>query len=138
MEKHHRFSIWYVLIAVWFMLILHNLMVQMFAIEHIPYSQFIKALETGKIVEVSITQDRIQGKMKVGENGQEKEKTFSTVRVDKDLSDLLEKYNVTFKGVAESNFLKNLLSWIFPLLLLLYTQPRSVASPPSWPAMSLI
>ena len=117
MEKHHRFSIWYVLIAVWFMLILHNLMVQMFAIEHIPYSQFIKALEAGKIVEVAISQDRIQGKMKVTENGQDKEKTFSTVRVDKDVSELLEKYNVTFKGVAESNFLKNLLSWIFPVLL---------------------
>jgi cell division protease FtsH len=117
MEKHHRFSIWYVLIAVWIVLFLHNLIVQMFAIERIPYSQFIKALEAGEIIEVAITEDRIQGKMKVAENGQEREKAFSTVRVDKDLSELLEKHHVTFKGVVESNFLRNLASWMFPVLL---------------------
>ena len=117
MEKHHRFSIWYVLIAVWVMLILHNMIVQIFAVERIPYSQFIKALEAGKIVEVAITENRIQGKMKVTEKGHEQEKAFTTVRVDKDLSELLEKYHVTFKGVVESNFLKNLASWMFPVLL---------------------
>ncbi len=117
MEKHHKFSVWYVLIAVWIVLILHNLIVQMFAIQRLPYSEFVKALQAGRIVEVAITQDRIQGKFKVAENGQEVEKAFTTVRVDPELSQLLEKYNVTFKGVVESNFLKGLASWIFPLLL---------------------
>jgi cell division protease FtsH len=117
MEKQHRFSIWYVLVAVWIVLILHNLIVQMFSIEHVPYSEFVKALETGKVTEVAITEDRIQGRMKVVENGQEVEKSFTTVRVDPDLSKLLEQYNVTFKGVIESNFLRNLASWVFPVLL---------------------
>lgn len=117
MEKQHRFSIWYVLIATWIVLILHDVIVQMFAVEHIPYSQFVKTLENGKIMEVAITQNRIQGKMKVMKDGQEVEKAFSTVRVDPDLSQLLEKYDVTFKGVIESNFLKNLASWVFPVLL---------------------
>jgi len=109
MEKHHRFSIWYVLIAVW--------IVQMFAVERVPYSEFVKALQAGRVVEVAITQDRLQGKMKVVDNGQEIEKTFTTVRVDQDLSELLEKHHVTFKGVIESNFLRNLASWVFPVLL---------------------
>jgi len=117
MEKHHRFSIWYVLVAVWIVLILHNLMVQMFAVERVPYSDFVKALQAGRVTEVAITEDRIQGKMKVPDNGQEVEKTFTTVRVDPDLSELFEKYNVTFKGVIESNFLRNLASWVFPVLL---------------------
>jgi len=117
MEKQHKFSVWYVLIAVWVVLILHNLIIQMFAIERVPYSEFVKALQEGRITEVAITQDRLQGKMKVAENGQEVEKAFTTVRVDPDLSELLEKYNVAFKGVIESNFLKNLASWILPLLL---------------------
>jgi cell division protease FtsH len=117
MEKQHKFSIWYVLIAVWVVLILHNMIVQMFAIEHVPYSEFVKALQEGRVTEVAVTQDRLQGKMKVAENGQEVEKAFTTVRVDPELSELLEKYHVTFKGVIESNFLKNLASWIFPLLL---------------------
>jgi len=117
MEKHHKFSIWYVLIAIWIVFILHNLLSQMFAIERIPYSEFVKALQDGKVIEVAVAQDRIQGKMKVSQDGQEVEKVFSTVRVDPELSELLEKYNVTFKGVAESNFLKNLASWIFPVVL---------------------
>jgi len=117
MEKHHKFSIWYVLIAIWIVFILHNLLSQMFAIERIPYSEFVKALQDGKVMEVAVAQDRIQGKMKVSQDGQEVEKVFSTVRVDPELSELLEKYNVTFKGVAESNFLKNLASWIFPVVL---------------------
>ena len=117
MEKQHKFSIWYVLVAVWVVLVLHNLIVQMFAIQRLPYSEFVKALQAGRVSEVAITQDRIQGKLKVAENGQEVEQTFSTVRVDPDLSELLEKYNVTFKGVIESNFLRNLASWVLPLLL---------------------
>jgi cell division protease FtsH len=117
MEKHHKFSIWYVLIAVWIVLILQNTISQKFRIEQITYSEFIKALQNGKVVEIAITQDRIQGKMRTTKDGQEVEKTFSTVRVDPNLSQILEKYNVTFKGVVESNFLKNLASWFFPVLL---------------------
>jgi len=89
----------------------------MFAVEHIPYSDFIKALEQGKVIEVAITVDRIQGKMKTMQDGKEVEKMFTTVRVDQNLSQLLEKYNVTFKGVTENNFLKNLASWVIPILI---------------------
>lgn len=115
MEKHHKFSIWYVFIAIWIVLIVHNLISQMFTVERIPYSEFVRALQDGRLVEVSISEDRIQGKMKGTQDGREVEKVFSTVRVDPDLSQLLEKYNVTFKGVVESNFLKNLVSWLFPV-----------------------
>jgi len=118
MEKHHKFSIWYVLIAIWIVLLLHEVIVSMLAVEHIPYSEFIKALESGKIIEVAVSSDRIEGKMKViTKDGRETEKMFTTVRVDQSLSELLEKHNVTFKGVIESNFLKNLASWLIPLFL---------------------
>ena len=117
MEKHHKFSIWYVLIAVWIVLILHNGISQMLAIERIPYSEFVKALQDGRVIEVAVTEDRLQGKLKTSQDGQEIEKAFTTVRVDPNLSQMLEKYNVTFKGVVESNFLKNLASWVVPVLL---------------------
>jgi len=89
----------------------------MFSVEHIPYSEFIKALENGRVIEVTITSDRILGKMRASEKGKEVEKTFTTVRVDEELSKLLEKYNVTFKGVVESTFLKDIASWIIPVFL---------------------
>jgi cell division protease FtsH len=117
MEKHHKFSIWYLLIVIWIVFILHNLIVQMFAVERIAYSAFVKALQEGRVLEVAVTQDRIEGKMKFTKDGQEVEKAFSTVRVDPELSELLEKYDVTFKGVPESNFLKNLASWVLPVFL---------------------
>jgi cell division protease FtsH len=117
MEKHHKFSIWYVLIAIWIVLILQHAIAERFAVKQVPYSEFMQALNAGRVIEVAITQDRIQGKMKFTEDGREVERAFSTVRVDPDLSQILEKYNVTFKGVAESNFLKNLASWFFPVLL---------------------
>jgi cell division protease FtsH len=117
MEKHHKFSVWYVLIAVWIVLILHNVILNMFAIKQIPYSEFIEALEDGKVTEVAITSNQMQGKMKMTEDGQEVERVFTTVRVDPDLSQVLEQYNVTFKGVIESEFLKNLASWVVPVFL---------------------
>lgn len=43
MEKHHKFSIWYVLFAVWIALILQNVIVHFFSVERVPYSKFIKA-----------------------------------------------------------------------------------------------
>jgi cell division protease FtsH len=117
MEKQHKFSIWYVVIAIWIVLILQHSIAETFRVQQIPYSDLLKALQDGKVVEVAVTQDRIQGKIRAEENGREVEKAFSTIRVDPNLSQMLEKYNVNFKGVAESNFLKNLASWIFPIFL---------------------
>ena len=85
MEKHHRLSIWYVFIAIWIVLILQNVIAQRFTVEHIPYSEFVRAPQGGRVGEVAITQDWIQGKMKGTQDGREVEKVFSTVRVDPDL-----------------------------------------------------
>jgi cell division protease FtsH len=117
MEKEHKFSIAYVLIAIWVVLILQNIIVSFFSVERLPYSAFVKALQEGRVTEVAITQDRIQGKLRDTKDGQPIEKAFTTVRVDPELSTLLEKYHVTFTGVIESNFLRNLVSWFFPVLL---------------------
>ncbi len=117
MEKRHRFSIWYVLLGVWAVLIIQGYIASMFAAQMIPYSQFLNLLKAGKIVEVAVTANQIQGKMK-GEGGAPDEtKTFKTIRVDPELSTLLEQYRVIFKGEIESTFLRDLFSWIFPIIL---------------------
>lgn len=117
MEKHHKFSIWYVLIAVWIVVLIHDIIVTTFTVQNIPYSEFVKALEEGRVIEVAVTPDRIEGKMRVLKDGKETEEVFTTVRVDPELSTLLEKHNVSFKGMIESNFLKNIASWVLPVLL---------------------
>ena len=114
MDKKQKFSIWYILLGIWGILILHNLMVSAFSIKTIPYSEFLKFLKEDKVAEVAISANQIQGKLKEGEESAGGDTLFRTVRVDPDTSKLLEEYNVNFKGEIESRFLANLFSWLFP------------------------
>ncbi len=67
MEKHHKFSIWYVLIGVWIVLLIQNLISTFFAIKMIPYIQFLTLLKQNKVTEVAITANQIQGKFEMDE-----------------------------------------------------------------------
>ena len=117
MQKQFKFSIWYVLLGFWIVLIVHNLLVSAFAIKTIPYSEFLTSLKDNKIIEVAIRADQIQGKIKDGDGGSANETLFRTVRVDPDTSKLLEQYNVPFKGEIESRFFANLFSWLIPIFI---------------------
>jgi cell division protease FtsH len=83
----------------------------------IPYSRFLDLLKNGKIVEVAVTANQIEGKMKVDGGTPGETKAFHTVRVDPELSNLLDQYRVVFKGEIESTFMRDIFSWLFPLLL---------------------
>ena len=117
MEKHHKFSIWYVLLGIWVVLIIHNMLFSALSIKTIPYSEFLKLVKERKVTEVAITQNQIQGRLldDGGESGQGK--LFRTVRVDADISRLLEENNIKFKGEIESTFFRNLFSWIIPIFI---------------------
>ncbi|MBW2284428.1 MAG: ATP-dependent zinc metalloprotease FtsH [Deltaproteobacteria bacterium] len=118
MQKHHKFSIWYVLLGVWVVLITQNYLASTFAIPTIPYSQFLSLLKEGKVAEVAITQNRIQGKLADGETVTSKDaRSFKTIRVDPEISDLLAEHNVNFRGKIEPTFLRDIFSWIFPIFL---------------------
>ena len=117
MEKHHKFSIWYVVIGIWVVLLLHNYLSATLSIQTIPYSQFLKMVKEKKVTEVAITSNQIQGRMLADGGTEERGEMFKTVRVDPDISELLEQYDVTFKGRVESTFFRNILSWVFPIFL---------------------
>ncbi|NTW06877.1 MAG: ATP-dependent zinc metalloprotease FtsH, partial [Syntrophaceae bacterium] len=115
MENKHKFSIWYVLLGIWAVLIIQSYIASMFAFQVIPYSQFLSMLKEGKITEVAVTANQIEGKMKMDGSGETK--GFRTIRVDPELSKLLDQYKITFKGEIESTFLRDILSWVLPILL---------------------
>ncbi|MEA5090497.1 ATP-dependent zinc metalloprotease FtsH [Solidesulfovibrio sp.] len=117
MEKHHRFSLWYVLIAIWGVLLLNNFIVSTYGPKNLPYSEFLQKLQAGDVEEVSITGDVIAGTMKDKADGETKTTEFVTRRVDQDLSTELSKYNVHFRAQPESTFLRDILSWVIPILL---------------------
>jgi cell division protease FtsH len=84
----------------------------------ISYSDFKKAVESGKVTQVTISQTDIRGTMKGKEDSLMQ---FSTVRVDDpELTQLLESKNVSYSGRIQSNFLSNLLWILLPMGLLYY------------------
>jgi len=117
MEKHHKFSMWYVLLGVWVVLIIQNAIFSAFSIKTISYSEFLKALNEDRVTEVAITSNIIQGRIKVPGDAGEAEQPFRTIRVDQELSELLSGHNVQFKGEIESTLMRDLFSWIFPIAL---------------------
>ncbi|MGA1864146.1 MAG: ATP-dependent zinc metalloprotease FtsH [bacterium] len=116
MEKHHKFSIWYVVFGIWVVLLLQSYLASVFSIKTIPYSEFLSLLKDGKVTEIAISPNLVQGKMKV--NGG-KEQLFKSIRVDTETSNMLEQYPVVFKGEVESTLTRDLLSWLFPIALLI-------------------
>jgi cell division protease FtsH len=81
----------------------------------IPYSEYQQLLQQGKVDSVGISDRTIQGTLKEALPGGQKQ--FVTTRVDPDIAQQLEKYHVRFTGQIESTFLRDLLSWIMPVLL---------------------
>lgn len=114
MEQNHKFNIWYVLAAIWGVILLQNFIFDHLRPQIIPYSEFIKAVSEGKVIEVAIGQDKISGKM-TDKDGDEI--LFTTVRVDNDLSENLTEHGVKFSGRVENTFFTALLSWVIPIFL---------------------
>jgi len=117
MEKHHKFSIWYIVLGIWVVLMLQNYLSSALAIKTIPYSQFLMLLKENKVSDVHITENQIRGKLREGGDAGLKGEMFKTVKVGPKLSELLEQYNVSFTGHVESTFLKGLFSWLFPIFI---------------------
>ena len=115
MEKRHKFSLWYVLIGIWVVLIVQSYISSMFVVESIPYSSFLGLLQEDKVTEIAVSENEIQGKMITPEG---KEQKFKSVRVDPELSEMLQDYKVTFKGEIEANYAQSILSWVLPIVLL--------------------
>ena len=117
MEKHHKFSVWYILLGVWVVLIIHNMLFSAMSTKTISYSEFLEALEKKQVTEVAVSANQIQGRMLSPSDSSGKGEMFRTVRVDPDISQQLAKYGVTFKGQVESTFFRDILSWVVPVFL---------------------
>ena len=114
-NKQTKFSIWYVFVAVWGVLLLHRLWIENAQIEQIPYSQFETYLNEGRIAEVQVGQDYIQGRLKDPQEGHPQQ--FVTIRVAPELAAKLAEHQVKFSGEVENTLLHEVLSWVLPVLL---------------------
>jgi cell division protease FtsH len=113
-----RFSVWYIVAALWLLALFQLFVTPIFNPVEIPYSQFKNDIANGKVAEVSISTDIIHGRMKPEAGGDEKGRAFDTVRVeDPDLVRDLMTSHVKVAGVIESTFLRQVLSWVIPVAI---------------------
>jgi len=115
MDKSKHFNTWY-----WVAAFIGILLVQSFfstarEIATIPYSQFQELLKAGKVAEIGISENFIQGRLREPlPSGQSR---FATTRVDPAFAQELQPYGVTYTGQIESTLFRDILSWILPVLI---------------------
>ncbi len=114
MDKKVHINFWYVIAAILGMLWIQSLYLQSTERTPIPYSRFQALLNDGKVSEVEIGPNYISGSLKKAEPDGLKD--FVTARVAPDLAQSLDKHGVTYTGVVENHFLRDLLSWILPAI----------------------
>jgi cell division protease FtsH len=115
MKKETQYHAWYWIAAMAGVMLIQTVFASYTQIAQIPYSEFQNDLKAGKIAEVRVSGNYIQGKF--AEPDQNKRTDFITTRVDPEMAQELAKYNVKFAGQIESTFLRDLLSWIVPIAL---------------------
>jgi len=114
MEKKNQLNLWY--LAVTFgALLMFQWWWTAANIERIPYSEFLRLMKDGKIQEVVVYDNRIEGQFKPDSG--EKRQLFVTQRVNEDIAAELAKNNITFRGGQDSTLIPTLLSWVVPILV---------------------
>ncbi|MEK6801425.1 MAG: ATP-dependent zinc metalloprotease FtsH [Nitrospirota bacterium] len=109
--KQRQFSIWYMFIALWVLILLQTFLPAFFNPTEIPYSEFKESVAAGKVTEVAVSPQIIHGKLK-------EDKVFHTIRIeDPDLLRNLAEHQVKVTGVIESTLFRDVLSWIVPIVL---------------------
>src|SRR5712672_1800161 len=112
-KKETQYHTWYWVAAIVAMMVIQAIFAAYTQVQTIPYSEFQDDLKAGKIAEVRVSGNYIQGKFK--EPDPKGYTEFITTRVDATTAEELSKYNVKFAGAIESTLLRDLLSWLIPV-----------------------
>jgi cell division protease FtsH len=114
LDKKLHINFWYIIAAVLAMLLIQDFYIESTKLTPVPYSRFQTLLDEDKIAKIAIAQNYISGSLKEAEPDGLKE--FVTTRVDPELAQTLNKHGVTYSGVIENHWLRDLLSWILPAI----------------------
>ena len=114
MEKKHQLNLTYLFIAFSLLLLFQSFWVSYSQVETIPYSKFQDLLKDKQIEKVVVGPSQIRGEFKTPEGGK---KYFATTRVDPAVAGELQKYGIDYTGSTGENLLRDLLSWVLPILI---------------------
>jgi len=114
-DRKRQVLIWYVLAAVFGVLIFQQFWSSYSQVETISYSQFESLLDQNKVAEVTVGADSIQGSLK--EPLPDGKKEFYAVRVDPQIFDKLAAHQVVVNGTATGGLAQTILSWVIPVVI---------------------
>ena len=114
------FSIWYVL-GLLLLLALAQAWFLTPAGRQIPYSEFKTLVRNGQVVEATVGDQTINGKLREPQGeGRQRSDLFVTTRIeDPKLVEDLDAHQVKYTGETVSRWLPEILGWIIPLVLLI-------------------
>jgi len=115
MENSAKFNAWYFVAALAGILLLQSLIAGFAGVKPIPYSEFQQLLRENRVAEVAVSDRFISGAVR--EPFASGESRFTTTRVDDAFAEELARHGVKVTGQIESTFLRDLLSWVVPVLL---------------------
>ena len=113
--RKRQFLIWYVLAAMIGILLFQQFWTSYTQVETIAYSQLETLLNQGKVAEVTVSAESVQGTLKEPLPSGKRE--FFAVRVDPQLAEKLASHQVVVKGAASGGLIQTVLSWVIPVII---------------------
>jgi cell division protease FtsH len=114
LDKKQTWNLGYWLFALLLLLLLQNVWQNANQFEVVSYSAFEKALSEGLIAEVTVADNTLTGRLKAA-NG--RKTTLIATRMEPDLADRLDKFEVPYTRLVESTLLRDLMGWLLPALI---------------------
>jgi cell division protease FtsH len=115
-KPEHHIHGWYFVLAFLGLLLVQDLLGEVGKnVEEIPYSKFQDMLHQGKLDDLVVGTDRIEGTIKAPAKGAPSR--FTTVRVDPALAQSLASDHVTFAGNPPPGWFVSALGWLLPLVI---------------------
>ncbi|WP_374650123.1 ATP-dependent zinc metalloprotease FtsH [Dongia sp.] len=115
MDKKTQLHTWYFVVAILGVFALQYFLAQYLAVEVLPYSEFQTLVRDGKVAEVTVTENYIQGTLRADATG--KAQSFVTTRVDPAIAAELAAQGVKVTGATENSLLRTIISWVAPALI---------------------
>ena len=108
-------NLWLFLVAAAGLLLLQSLLGTWQQTVEVPYSEFVRYLKEGRLVDVTLTADSVEATLSA--SGNQPGGRIVATRAEGELVELLLDQGVTFQVTRSNEFLGTLLSWFMPLLL---------------------
>lgn len=112
-DKKRQINLVYLLVALGLFFLFQNFLAEYQTTERIPYSQFLKLVESGGVEDVVVKESTVEGTLKEPINDHDR---FVTTRVDPDVAEDLARQGIEFTGGTEQTLFSTLLSYILPAL----------------------